>query len=81
MAHGQRKIKDKRGAKSDRRYTVRGIRRDPVDIGKLSKALIGLAMAEAERQAQAEHADRAGESIKPEIASDDAWRSGGSRDA
>jgi hypothetical protein len=38
--------------------TVRGIRRDPPDILKLSKALIALAMAEAERQAQAEQAAR-----------------------
>ncbi|MGH3628763.1 MAG: hypothetical protein ACRDRL_15185 [Sciscionella sp.] len=42
-----------------RRYTVRGIRRDPVDVGKLSKALLGLVMAEAERQAQAEHTTQA----------------------
>jgi hypothetical protein len=42
----------------ERRFTVRGVRRDPPDIGKLSKALIGLAMAEAERQAQAEQAAR-----------------------
>jgi hypothetical protein len=42
----------------ERRFTVRGIRRDPPDIGKLSKALIGLAMAEAERAAQAEQAAR-----------------------
>ncbi|MEC3979637.1 hypothetical protein [Amycolatopsis sp. H20-H5] len=47
--------------------TVRGVRRDPPDIRKLSKALIGLAMAEAERQAQAEQAKRA---TKPEATSD-----------
>jgi hypothetical protein len=50
---------------------VRGIRRDPIDITKLSKALIGLAMAEAERQAQAEHAEQAGENTEPEAASSD----------
>ena len=45
----------------ERRLTVRGIRRDPPDIKKLSRALIGLAMAEAERQAQAEQATRISE--------------------
>lgn len=44
--------------KEERRLTVRGIRRDPPDIKKLSRALIGLAMAEAERQAQAEQTAR-----------------------
>lgn len=39
---------------AERRFTVRGVRRDPPDIRKLSRALIGLAQAEAERQAQAE---------------------------
>ena len=49
----------KGGARNEeRRLTVRGVRRDPSDIKKLSKALIGLAMAEAERQAQAEEAAR-----------------------
>jgi hypothetical protein len=37
---------------------VRSVRRDPPDIKKLSKALIALAMAEAEREAQAEQATR-----------------------
>ena len=55
MAHGQRKQKSKQGASDTPRYRVRGVRRDPVDISKLRKALIGLAMAEAEREAQAEH--------------------------
>ncbi|WP_127466444.1 hypothetical protein [Streptomyces sp. B27] len=45
-------------AREERRFTVRGIRRDPPDIRKLAKALIGLAMAEAEREAQAEQAAR-----------------------
>lgn len=52
---GKRKEHSKR---EERRFTVRGIRRDPPDIGKLSKALIGLALAEAEREAQAEQAAR-----------------------
>lgn len=44
--------------REERRITVRGIRRDPPDIRKLSKALIALAMAEAEREAQAEQVAR-----------------------
>jgi hypothetical protein len=80
MAHGRRKIKKSRVADEDRRYTVRGIRRDPVDIGKLSKALIGLAMAEAERQAQAEHAINAGKSITSEVTSGDESPPGGAGD-
>jgi hypothetical protein len=50
--------KKKTSHREERRFTVRGIRRDPPDIRKLSRALIGLAMAEAEREAQAEQAAR-----------------------
>jgi len=56
MAHRQRNQKKEHGATDAPRYRVRGVRRDPVDISKLSKALIGLVTAEAEREAQAEHA-------------------------
>lgn len=52
-----------------RRFTVRGVRRDPADMGKLSRALLGLAMAEAERQAQADHTARASDIDTPEAAS------------
>ncbi|WUI02870.1 hypothetical protein OHR68_14035 [Spirillospora sp. NBC_00431] len=41
--------------REERRFRVRGVRRDPPDMRKLGKALISLAQAEAERQAQAEH--------------------------
>jgi hypothetical protein len=44
--------------RQERRFTVRGVRRDPVDMSKLSRALIGLAIAEAECEAQAEQAVR-----------------------
>lgn len=44
--------------RQERTFTVRSIRRDPVDMRKLSKALISLARAEAEREAEAQHADR-----------------------
>lgn len=41
--------------RQERRFTVRGVRRDPVDMTKLSRALISLARAEAEREAEAVH--------------------------
>jgi hypothetical protein len=39
----------------ERRIRVRGVRRDPPDLKKLSRALIQLALAQAEADAQAEH--------------------------
>jgi hypothetical protein len=42
----------------ERQLRVRGVRRNPPDLRKLSKALIELAQAEAERQAQAEQTAR-----------------------
>jgi hypothetical protein len=56
---------------------VRGIRREPVDIGKLSKALLGLALAEAERQAQTEQAVR---DIESKVIPGSDGRSGGEVD-
>lgn len=50
------RTKSDRSTRQQRRYSVRGVRRDPPDISKLSKALLGLAMAEAERQAEADAA-------------------------
>lgn len=44
-----------RRPKPERRFSVRGVRRDPPDLRKLGKALIALAQAEAEAAAQAEH--------------------------
>jgi hypothetical protein len=55
MTSQRRKKRSGLSEDETRRYTVRGVRRDPLDIGKLSKALLGLAMAEAERLAAAEH--------------------------
>jgi hypothetical protein len=52
------------------RFTVRGIRREQVDLRKFSKALLGLAQAEAERQARAQHTTRAQAGDKPEVPSD-----------
>jgi hypothetical protein len=49
-----RKRTSKTPKRQERRLTVRSVRRDPPDIGKLSKALIALAMAEAEREAVAQ---------------------------
>jgi len=48
-----RKYKVKRGG-TPRRIVVRGVRRDPVDLRKLSRALIALAAAQAEADARAD---------------------------
>ncbi len=69
--------KNRNSRNEERRFTVRGIRRDPPDIQKLSKALIGLAMAEAERQAQSEQATRI---AKSEVISEGQAQPGGERD-
>ena len=74
----QRKHKTKRRYHKERRITVRGVRRDPPDIKKLSKALISLAMAEAERDAQAEHT---AVGTKPTRTSPDEPEQGGGADA
>jgi len=50
------KSRNRKGGKySERRISVRAVRRDPPDLKKLSQALIALAMAQAEAQAQSEH--------------------------
>ncbi|TMQ91740.1 hypothetical protein ETD83_29500 [Actinomadura soli] len=56
---GKRK-RHNRPRREERRFRVRGVRRDPPDMRKLGKALISLAQAEAERQAQVEHDARRG---------------------
>lgn len=76
-----RKRKDNRGRDSECRYKVRGVRREPVDISKLSKALLGLVMAETERQAQAEHAARTQQNTELEDEPGDMPQPGGGRDA
>lgn len=58
MASKRKHVTISRRYQKDRRIIVRGVRRDPPDIRKLSRALISLAMAEAEREAQAERAAR-----------------------
>jgi hypothetical protein len=77
MASQRRGNKNSHSRREERRFTVRGIRREPVDIHKLGKALIGLAMAEAEREAQAEHDARDAESA---VISDKEQFLGGERD-
>jgi hypothetical protein len=42
---------------SNRRVSIRSIRRNPPDLSKLGRALIALAMSEAEKEAQAQDAD------------------------
>lgn len=77
MAAKRKKSKTFYRRDEERRFTVRGIRRDPPDLRKLSKALIGLAMAEAERQAETDHARH---DTKPAAAAGDDRTSGGEGD-
>jgi len=79
MAPKRKRDRSNRIPREERRFTVRGIRRDPPDIRKLSRALIGLAMAEAEREAQAERAARQAQS--EQVTSGEQEPSGGDRDA
>lgn len=49
-----RTYKDSHGrGRAPQRLTVRGVRRDPVDVRKLSRAIIMLAQAQAEADAKA----------------------------
>lgn len=73
----KQKKRDRYRQDEERRFTVRGVRRDPPNIRKLSKALVNLAMAEAERQAQAEHA---GQDTKSPSTGEDGASPGGVAD-
>jgi hypothetical protein len=42
----------KKGGTRDRRISVRAVRRDAPEVKKLSQAVIALAMAQAEKEAQ-----------------------------
>jgi hypothetical protein len=53
---GTRRRNKKTNVQRERRLVVRGVRRDPPDLRKLGKALLSLAQAEAERQAQEQQA-------------------------
>lgn len=44
----------KPGSGRQRRISVRSVRRDPIDVRKLSRALVALARAQAEADAQAQ---------------------------
>lgn len=74
----QNKRHNNRRKRTERRFTVRGVRRNPADIGKLSRALLLLAQAEAERQARAEHARHTNEEV---ISDQSAQQEGGALDA
>jgi hypothetical protein len=43
--------------RSERRISVRAVRRDPIDLRKLSRALLALAQAEVEAEAEARQRD------------------------
>ncbi|WP_235886951.1 hypothetical protein [Mycobacteroides chelonae] len=45
-----REDRSRRSSRQDRRIMVRGVRRDPPDLRKLSRAVIALAMAEMEAE-------------------------------
>lgn len=60
----KRLARTRRRRYEQRQVSVRSVRRDPPDIRKLSKALIALAMAEAEHEAQAEQQTRPATSSK-----------------
>lgn len=47
-----REDRSRRSSRQDRRIVVRGVRRDPPDLRKLSRAVIALAMAEIEAEQQ-----------------------------
>lgn len=47
--------KGQRGHRPERHISVRGVRRDPIDMKKLAGALIALAQAQAETDALKEH--------------------------
>lgn len=64
----KKRTRNRNAHREERRLTVRGIRRDPPDVRKLGRALLHLAMAEAERQAQAEQSTR---TERPEATSAD----------
>ncbi len=48
--------------RSERRISVRAVRRDPIDLRKLSRALLALAQAEVEAEAEARRLAEEGES-------------------
>ena len=56
---GSSRRPDARRRRTERHISVRSVRRSPPDIQKLGRAIIRLAVieAEAERAAQADHAD------------------------
>lgn len=56
---------NKKRGRPERRITVRAVRRDPPDLKKLSQALIALALAQAEKDAQQQ--DRQQVHADPEI--------------
>jgi hypothetical protein len=52
--------------KAERQITVRSVRRDPPDLRKLSRAVIAIALREAELDAEARAADGTNQAPKPD---------------
>lgn len=67
-----RRNKRSKQRRVERRFRVRGVRRDQPDVRKLGKALISLAQAEAEKQARAEYAARQQDDAPADARADDA---------
>lgn len=53
MTGGKHTRRRRRGR--DQRILVRAVRRDPIDVQKLSRAVLALVRAQAEAEAQAAH--------------------------
>jgi hypothetical protein len=62
---GEQKRNRRQRQKRMRRLSVRGVRRDPPDMRRLGQALIGLAAAELERQAQEQNSAVQNQENKP----------------
>lgn len=54
MAQDRKRQRRREGHRTERRISVRSVRREVPDLRKLARALIALAQAEAEAQAQHE---------------------------
>jgi hypothetical protein len=60
----------KRGYAKPRHISVRGVRRNPPDLQKLSRALIQLALEQADAEAAARQQPKKPESTTPEVKHD-----------
>lgn len=73
-----REDRSRRSSRRDRRIVVRGVRRDPPDLRKLSRAVIALAMAEMEAENTPVTEDASGQNVteQPDTVQPDATEPG-----